>query len=180
MGFAISFVNSIMLCISSVSYSFLLNGKQFGAMQPARGLRQGDPLSPYLFICCVEGFIKMVEKAVVEGRLHGVQVAPEAPVISNLCFADDTVLFCRASLMEANEIIRILDRYAAASGQIIKLDKSIMTFSTGTPLVDRAAIKQLMGIQVVDKFDRYLGMPAVVGRSKREVFGFIKVGFGTD
>lgn len=66
MGFADAFVNTVMPCISSVLYSFLLNGKQFGALQPNRGLRQDDPLSPYLFICCVKGFIRMVEKAVVE------------------------------------------------------------------------------------------------------------------
>lgn len=64
LGFASPLVNSIMLCISTVSYSFLLIGKQFGALQPSRGHLQGDPLSSYLFICCVEAFIGMVEGAV--------------------------------------------------------------------------------------------------------------------
>lgn len=105
LGFADTLVNSIMLCFSSASYSFLLNGKQFGDLQPSRGLRQGDPLSSYLFICCVEAFIKLVQTAVADGRLHGVRVAPTAPEISNLCFADDTVLFCRAEVAEAEDVV---------------------------------------------------------------------------
>lgn len=158
LGFAESVVNLILLCVSSMSFSFLLNGKQFGAFQPARGLRQGNPLSPYLFICCVEGFIRLVEAAVEQGRLHGVKVAPSAPVISNLCFADDTVLYCPATTEEASEMLRILNLYAQASGQIINLDKSAMMFSPGTTPQVRSAIHNLMGIPVVEKFEKYLGI----------------------
>lgn len=88
------FVSLIMLCVTSVSYSFLLNGKKFGDVQPGRGLRQGDPLSPYLFICCVEAFIGLVDRSVSQNQLHGIIIALSAPMISNLCFADDTVIFC--------------------------------------------------------------------------------------
>lgn len=174
MGFASSFVEIIMMCVSTVSYSFLLNGKQFGALQPGRGLRQGDPLSPYLFICCTEAFIRLVENSVNQGRLHGVRVAPYAPVISNLCFADDTILFCQATVNEAEEVRRILEKYAHASGQLINLEKSSMVFSPGTLQVVRTQIQGVLGIQIVEKFDKYLGLPAVVGRSKKEVFNFLK------
>lgn len=78
-----------MLCVSTVSFSFLLNGSQFGSLTPNRGIRQGDPLSPYLFICCVEAFIHMIEAAVVQGQVKGIRISPMAPIISNLCFADD-------------------------------------------------------------------------------------------
>lgn len=174
MGFHATFINTIMLSITTVSYSFLLNGKQFGALQPARGLRQGDPLSPYLFICCAEVFIRMVEAAVAHGRLHGIRVAPTAPIISNLCFADDTVLFCQALVAEVEEVVRILEKYAQASGQLINLEKSSMVFSPGTPSELRLAIQGVLGIHIVDKFEKYLGMPAVVGHSKKEVFSFLK------
>lgn len=75
-----------MRCVSTVSYSFLLNGSWFGSLTPARGIRQWDPISPYLFIYCVEAFIQLVEGAVEQGQLRGVRIAPSAPVISNLCF----------------------------------------------------------------------------------------------
>lgn len=110
----------------------------------------------------MEGFIRLVEVDVVQGRLHGVRIAPRAPVISNLCFADDKVLYCHASTEEASEFLRLLDMYAQASGQTINLEKSSTTFSLGTPPLVRTAIQNLMGIPVVDKFETYLGMPAVV------------------
>lgn len=59
-----------------------------------RGLRQGDPLSPYLFICCAEAFIHMIESAVAHNRLRGIRMIPTTPVVSNFCFVDDTLLFC--------------------------------------------------------------------------------------
>lgn len=105
LGFPRAIVELIMLCVSTVSYSFLLNGAPVGSLTPNRGIRQGDPLSPYLFICCVEAFIQMVEAAVRQGRLNGIQIAPSAPIISNLCFADDTILFSQANIQEA-EVVR--------------------------------------------------------------------------
>lgn len=98
LGFVQSIIDLIMLCVSSVSYSFLLNGTRVGHLIPNRGIRQGDPLSPYLFICCVEAFIQMVESAVGLGSLQGIRVAARATVISNLSFADDTILFTRATV----------------------------------------------------------------------------------
>lgn len=93
LGFVRSIVDLIMQSVSFVSNSFLLNGSQFGSLVTNRGIRQGDLFSPYLFIFCVEAFIQMVEKAVGQGRMKGICIAPTAPMISNLCFANDTILF---------------------------------------------------------------------------------------
>lgn len=167
-------IQSILLCVTTVSYAFLLNGKQFGALQSGRGIRQGDPLSPYLFICCVKAFIGMVENAVAHGRIHSIQVTPSAPMVSNLCFPDDTVMYCWASTEEAEEVLKILDKYAQASGQIINMEKSSMCFSSGTSNAKRTEIQNVLRVTEVEKFEKYLGMPAMVGRSKREVFEFLK------
>lgn len=71
-------------------------------------------------------------------------------------------------------VLRILNKYAQVSGHIINLEKSTMTFSPGMLQPIREVIQNLMGIQVVPKFDKYLGMLAVVGRSKKDVFSFLK------
>lgn len=173
LGFTQSLVDFIMICVSSVSYSFLLNGSRFGRLTPNRGIRQGDPLSPYLFICCVEAFIQMIEAAVGQWSMNGIKVAPTAPVVSNLCFADDTILFTRATVQEAEVVRAILDKYAAASGQIINIEKSTMVFSPNLQATTSMAIHNILPFQVVTKFDKYLGLPARIGRTKAEIFSYL-------
>lgn len=174
LGLPPCFVELIMISVTSVSYSFLMNGSQFGRLIPERGLRQGDPLSPYLFICVVEAFMGMIAKAEEAGLLHGVRVAPSAPSVSALCFADDTMIFCRATNAEAAVLKSILDSYAVVSGQVINFDKSSMTFSSGIQEGLKNQIAQTLGVQVVDQYDKYLGMPAVVGKSKQQIFRVIR------
>ena len=82
-----------MTCITSSSFSILINGKPFGMINPTRVLRQGDPLSPYLFLLCAEGFTSLLAKAKIEGRIHGVSICRKAPTISHLLFTDDSLLF---------------------------------------------------------------------------------------
>lgn len=93
-----------MLCVSIVSYSVNINGTQVGPILPSRGLRQGDPLSPYLFLFCVEGLSGALRKSAEQGRITGCKIHSQAPAITHLLFADDSFLFCKASVEEANEI----------------------------------------------------------------------------
>ena len=94
LGFPGDWVERVMSCVSSTSFSILINGKPFGMINPTRGLQQGDPLSPYLFLLCVEGFTSLLQKAELEGNIHGVSICRSAPKISHLLFADDSLLFC--------------------------------------------------------------------------------------
>ena len=84
----------MMECVTSPSYSIFINGKPYGNLLPSRGLRQGDPLSPYLFILCAEGFTALLEKAIQERRINVVSICKRAPRLTNLLFADDSLLFC--------------------------------------------------------------------------------------
>ncbi|KAL0433344.1 UNVERIFIED_CONTAM: putative mitochondrial protein [Sesamum latifolium] len=116
LGFNHRFVGFIMLLVSTVSYSLTLNGNQFGYFFPERGIRQGDPLSPYMFIFYAGVFSCMLQDAELWGQLTGVTVARQAPRVSHLLFADDTLVFCKASLEDISEIGWILRCYAQASG----------------------------------------------------------------
>ena len=125
-------VDRVMSCISSTSFSILINGKPKGMITPTRGLRQGDPLSPYLFLLCAKGFTSLLQKAEMEGHIHGVSICKRAPKISHLLFANDSLLFCQASENETKEVLEILKLYVEASSQCINMEKSSVYFSSNT------------------------------------------------
>lgn len=93
LGFNGRWIGLIIDCISTVSYSVLCNGDPKGLIWPSRGLRHGDPLSPYLFLICAEALSALLRKNEFDGRLHGVRVAENAPPINHLFFADGSLIF---------------------------------------------------------------------------------------
>ena len=116
LGLGDRMVKLIMSCISSVSYSVLLNGQPVGFIKPERGLRQSDPLSPYLFLMCAMGLQSLLHSAEMEGHIQGVAICLNGPRVSHLFFADDSILFCRAKEEECQKILDILAIYERGSG----------------------------------------------------------------
>lgn len=116
LGFVDSWVDLVMICVTSVSYSVVHEGCSIGPIIPNRGLWQGDPLSPYLFIICAEGFSNLLLDYVVKGVLHRCKVAQKAPSVSHLFFADDIFIFFKASIQESTIVKECLDLYERASG----------------------------------------------------------------
>ena len=74
-----------MECVTSVGYRIKVNGELSEGFKPERGLRQGDPLSPYLFLICAEGFSALLQQAEQEGKTEGVKVCPSALVFHTSC-----------------------------------------------------------------------------------------------
>jgi hypothetical protein len=173
-GFPQHLTNTIMQCVKTVQFSILINGKTSQQFYPQRGLRQGDPLSPYLFIICANVFSNLITKAQQGKAIHGVKVAHGAPEISHLLFVDDSLLFCRATDQEAQEIKNIILDYQEASGQLVNMDKSEIIFSKHVPHYRKEAIRQILPMQQVSQFSKYLGMPTHMGRSKMQTFNYIQ------
>ena len=130
MGFHAKWVQLIMACITTAHFSVLVNGKPTGYILPSKGLRQGDPLSPYLFLFCAEGLTMLLRKAETDGIIKGVVASRGGPCISHLLFADDSLLFCRASVEECQQVISLLNLYEDASGQKVNTDKTSLFFSS--------------------------------------------------
>ncbi|KAK2633744.1 hypothetical protein Ddye_028536 [Dipteronia dyeriana] len=123
LGFSERWISNIMDCVSIVNYSFIFNGSIKGNIQPSRGLRQGDPMSPYLFLICAEGFSRLIKRSEREGRFHVLRCNRTGPKISHLFYADDSLLFSRASVEECTNIRHIVDIYSPASVQLAMLAK---------------------------------------------------------
>ena len=131
-GFQESWVAMIMECITMVTYSILVNGEPKGLITPTRGLRQGDPLSPYLFLFCAKGLNAILNQASESGDIHGFPICRNGPKLTHLFFADDCLLFCRSTLEECEKIQQILAYYEEASGQVINRDQTTLFFSKNT------------------------------------------------
>ena len=174
MGFCPIFVKWIMIYLSTVSYSFNLNGQKVGYIQLSRGIRQGDPLSPYLFIICAEGLSCLIHKAVTERELTGIKVCRDSPTISHLFFTDDLLLCCKASKQEALKIKSILESYGKASGQMVNFDKSAIFYSKNTTEQRKKEVSEGLDNMKEARNGTYLGLPMAIGRSKTQVFGFVK------
>ena len=104
MGFHSTWIGWILECVKSVTYSILVNGEPKGHIIPTRGIRQGDPLSPYLFLLCSEGLNGLIEHAVDRKYIEGVSLCRNGPKISHLLFVDDSLLFCRARVRDVEKI----------------------------------------------------------------------------
>ncbi|XP_026451999.1 uncharacterized protein LOC113352390 [Papaver somniferum] len=128
-GFDEKFCGYVNQCISTTHIYVLLNESPTHGFNPSRGLRQGDPLSPYLFILCVELLSRLFLNAETNHQISGVKAARNAPGITHLMFADDILIFAQADLHNITSILNTLDYFGSVSGQMLNISKSSVYFS---------------------------------------------------
>jgi len=141
--------------------------------KPSHGLRQGDPLSPYLFILCMEKLSAAINSEVIQGRWEPIQITPTRPHLSHLLFADDVLLFAKANSSQFHVIHDLFDRFSRASGLKINISKSRAYYSSGTPHGKITTLTAISGIQSTTSLGKYLGFPMLHGRPKKSEFNFI-------
>jgi hypothetical protein len=127
-------------------------------------MRQGDPISPYLFLLAAEGMSCLLRSRGITENLVGIQVAPIAPPVNLLIFADDVLLFFKANRSAGVEVNNALQAYCQESGQRVKRSKSYIHFGKGVSKVICAEIKEFLEVTNEALSESYLGMPTDVAR----------------
>nr|KYP69874.1 Retrovirus-related Pol polyprotein LINE-1 [Cajanus cajan] len=159
-GLPAQLVNIIWACISSPRMRMLWNGETLDEFLPSRDVRQGDPISPYLFVLCIERLFQLITKEVEAKRWKPIRLAKDGPPLSHLAFADDLILFSEASMNQAEIIRDCLDRFCASSGQKVSLEKTKIFFSKNVAHTVRDDISSGLGFQRTNNLGKYLGIPA--------------------
>lgn len=170
MGFVAAFLNLIKACIFGPWISPLVNGRPRTAFQSSRGLRQGFPLSPYLFILMVESFSKALDFKRRVGLITGIKFGNGVKNINHSQFVDDTLLIGGASTIIARRFKILLDEYMRYSGALVNQWKScIYGWNTTSKVLH--SIATIFGVSCnYETHFTYLGLPISVGPLKAEVW----------
>uniref|UniRef100_A0A803QCV6 CCHC-type domain-containing protein n=1 Tax=Cannabis sativa TaxID=3483 RepID=A0A803QCV6_CANSA len=174
LGYDKRWVDKVMNCITSPSFSILINGEVSGQIQPSRGLRQGDPLSPYMFLLCLKGLSCLIQEAERADRIHGIIFGQDKIKLSHLFFADDSFIFIDGTPSECLHLKAILDNYSKLSGQRINLEKSELCVGKKITYETGLSLAAVLEVKLVECHTKYLGMPASIVKRKKEVFEEIR------
>lgn len=173
LGFALAWIQTVMRCVTSARYAVKVNGEITSAVVPSRGLRQGDPISQYLFLLCTEGLSGLLQTRESLGELQGIRNGIQGPPISHLLFADDIIFFARSDNRSVEALNSALHQYCEASGQRINLLKSSIFFGKHCPDGVKGTVKGCLGVDNEILHDSYLGMPTEIGRATTNSFSFL-------
>jgi hypothetical protein len=157
-GFDHAWVHWILNLTSSAFFSILVNGVPSRPFSASRGIRQGDPLSPFLFVLMAEGLGRYIKSAVLEGTLQGLPLHNIRPAPSHSQFIDDTLLMNSPTAREALKLNSILSDFTEASGMTLNLEKSKLFFFN-TPTAVQLHISRILGIPRSSLPSNYLGIP---------------------
>ena len=123
---------------------------------------------------CAMGLQSLLHKADMEGHIQGVAICWNGPRVSHLFFANDSILFCWVKKEECQKILDILAIYERGSGQKINRDKTNILFSSNTTLDMKNQIQTILGVPTIRQYEKYIGLPALVQRAKRQSLIYIK------
>ena len=166
-------INFIMNCINKAKSTVLVNGKKTEPFNHTRGLRQGDPMSPFLFNICLEHLTGLINQACLQKLWTPFWVGKAKVPISHLMFADDLLIFGRVDESTTFTLRQIMQTFCEMSGQKINEGKSRLTFSPNTMEEHKVLFQETMNIKESESLGLYLGLPLSHLRPKRREVQFV-------
>ena len=109
-------------CLQSTSFAVIINGYASHFFRPTRGLRQGCPLSPFLFLLVAEALSRIIHKAKLDGAIKGIKVSTTEEVTHTL-FVDDVLLFGEGTIKNLEAFLDLIDKYSRATGMVVNVEK---------------------------------------------------------
>ncbi|GLT26949.1 hypothetical protein SLA2020_019840 [Shorea laevis] len=162
-----------MFSVTFVQLSVLWNGEPLPYFSPQRGLRQGDPILPYLFILVMEKLAQMIQIRVAAKVWKPFMLSQGGVSLSHLFYANDLMLFAHASGAQLDVIMDCLDQFAKTSGLVLNLQKSKLFFSPNVHLTVANALSAKCSIPLTANLGTYLGIPITHGRHSHKNYGYI-------
>jgi hypothetical protein len=167
-------VQWVMTCVTTVRYYVRFNGTGLSPFCPSRGLHQGDPLSPYLFLVvanCLSTLMRFYER---QGLISGIRVPQRAPSITHLLFADDSLLFCKLEDDQATKIRELLTVFEKGTRQKLSPMKCSLLVWEGANQALVSTVRTILNVDRADFDARYLWLPIPEGKLKGEMFKSIE------
>ena len=155
-------INLIISCISTTTIALLFNGRKLEAFQPSRGMRQGDPISPYLFLLCMEFLGAQITSMCERKRWDRMKASRNGLSFSHVFFADDLMLFAKANHKNCEAVIEVYDNFCNLASQKVNLGKSKILFSPNVSRRWKRYICRKMGMTATNNLGRYLGFPLLI------------------
>lgn len=160
MGFSSCWCCWVRVCLESASFQVLINGEPDAPFQASNGVRQGDPLAPYLFLIGMEGLSCMIKRKIADGLITPARASPST-YVSHILYADDILPVAKANSEEASVVKNLLEDFAILSGLRMNPNKSHMIVGRASKQV---SLSYCLGIEPIDLPSSYLGLPLFTGR----------------
>ena len=166
-NFPLDLIEVIMSCVSTISTSIMVNGEALDPIYLSKEIRQGDPLSPYLFILCMDFLDQLIEEKCSNKLWQSAKVSQSGPAFSHLLFTNDLVFFAKADLNNCLAIRDVLDMFCNLFDQSVSEAKFRVFFSP------RESLSDVLGFTSTPNIGKYLGIPMrVLGASSHD-YNFI-------
>ncbi|GAA0157176.1 hypothetical protein LIER_38412 [Lithospermum erythrorhizon] len=168
-GFSARWIGRVMACLNNNWFSVLINGRSAGFFKSEKGVRQGDPLSPALFILAEEYLLRGLHRLYTECPSiayncgYGIKVP-------TLAFADDVLIFSNGSKAALSKVKKFLDHYQRISGQLVNTDKSTCVLSSKASRSRGAIVQKATGFKRSEAPFTYLGIPIYKGKKQCFLF----------